>query len=338
MNALTRPTLSGAAARRIASNGARIVVVGASGWLGLASLELLRNLLGSDFDRRVVCFGSSDRALPLRGGVSVMQRSLDQITDLPEAPTLVLHLAFLTQEKLINHTLESYRAANRAISGRVLAALGPLGATAAFVPSSGAVYSVGEEGLERRKQLYGQLKREDEDRFSDWSVKQGTRAVVSRVFNLSGPYINKQQDYALACFIADALADRPIRIQATQPVYRSFVAIRELMSVVFSLLTDGETGPILFDTAGERAYEMSEIAEVVCTVLGRPQEIDRPILSRTDSNLYLGDGTAYAALCRAQGVELVDFPNQILETARYMATASMILASPSDEGSTDAAL
>ena len=42
---------------------------------------------------------------------------------------------------------------------------------------------------------------------------------------------------ALASFIADALAGRPIEVRASAPVWRSYVAIAELMSVVLDWLT-----------------------------------------------------------------------------------------------------
>ncbi|HLZ84844.1 MAG TPA: NAD(P)-dependent oxidoreductase [Caulobacteraceae bacterium] len=315
----TRPTLTGVGARRLREGPWRVVVAGAGGWLGLATLELLHSLFGEAFAERVKCFGSSRRTLALRAGVTAEQAPLASLADLPPSPTLVLHLAFLTQEKAKAMPEADYLAANRAISGTVLAALDGLGAEGVFLPSSGAVYMVDRPEAQPSMRLYGRLKREDEEAFADWSRRRRGRAVIARVFNLSGPYINKQSSYALACFIADALAGRPIEIRATRPVLRSYVAISELMSVVFGALTDGEAGPVLFDTAGDDVLEMGEIAAVVEQVLSAGRGARRPPLTESEPDRYTGDGAAYRRLRACLGIEPVAFTLQVDETSRFMA-------------------
>jgi UDP-glucuronate decarboxylase len=313
------PGLQGLGAERLKQDTSRIVVVGAGGWLGLATIELLHGLLGEQFSKRVVCFGSSQRTLNLRYGLTVLQQPLDGLRHLPAYPSLVLHLAFLTQEKAKVMPEAAYVAANTAISSEVLGSLDGIGAQGVFLPSSGAVYLVDQPGAEPSKQVYGRLKLEDEACFGAWAERAGKRAVIARVFNLSGPYINKQSSYALACFIADALADRPIEIKAARPVLRSYVAISELMSVVFGSLTDAKPGVTRFDTAGDRLYEMSEIAEVVREALDSHWNVERCALSNDPPDRYVGDGATLKRLGQNFGVESVQFPIQVTETARFMA-------------------
>jgi nucleoside-diphosphate-sugar epimerase len=316
--------LTGAGAAALKSGDQRIVVVGAGGWLGLATLELLHRLLGPRaFAARVAAFGSSARVLQLRDGLTVTQRPLSDLASLPRAPSLVLHLAFLTQEKAKAISEEAYVAANRAISAEVLDALDQIGAEGVFVPSSGAVYMVNDPGAQASMRLYGRLKLEDEATFSEWAEARGRRAVIARVFNLSGPYINKQSSYALACFINDALARRPIEIKATRPVYRSFVAISELMSVVLGALTGAAPkGVALFDTAGDEVLEMGDIADFVRHVLEASADIRRQALDSSIPDRYVGDGATYRNLRAQAGVSTVDFPRQIKTTAAYMSGCS----------------
>jgi uncharacterized protein YbjT (DUF2867 family) len=108
-------------------------------------------------------------------------------------------------------------------------------------------------------------------------------------------------------------------IQATRPVLRSYVAINELMSVVFGALTDGKTGAILFDTAGDRIYEMADIAEAVGEALGRRCGMDRPPRVDGPPDRYIGDGAVYRDLRHRFVVESVDFSRQVRDTARFMA-------------------
>jgi nucleoside-diphosphate-sugar epimerase len=266
-----------------------------------------------------MCFGSSARELRLRGGFSVPQHPLSAIDALDRTPSLVLHNAFLTQEKAKLMPREEYVAVNESISRAVLESLDRIGARGLFLPSSGAVYMLDNPGSQDSMRLYGEMKLADEARFGAWSDDSGHPVAIARVFNLSGPYINKRSSYALACFIADALAGRPISIRADHPVFRSYVAVSELMSVVFGALTDPPYRPIVFDTAGDDVYEMAKIAQVVGNVLHHDRGIDRPALQDGDIDSYVGDGTTYASLRRLNRVTPVGFADQVRETARYMA-------------------
>lgn len=311
--------LTGTGAAALKNGDQRIIVVGAGGWLGLATLELLHRLLGPEaFAARVVAFGSYARILQLRGGLNVAQSPLSELADAKLAPSLVLHLAFLTQEKAKAMSDEAYATANRAITSALLAALDRIGAEAVFVPSSGAVYKIDDPEAAASMRLYGRLKRDDEAAFTAWAGARGKRAVIARVFNLSGPYINKQSSYALACFINDALAGRPIEIKASRPVYRSYVAISELMSLVFALLSDRNGGSIGFDTAGDHEYEMGDIARAVIEVLGADVGILRPVVTPSDPDRYVGEGTVYRRLRREMLAEPISFALQIREVAAFI--------------------
>ena len=313
------PRLTGEGARRLAASDDRIVVVGAGGWLGLATLEALHQTLGRAFHDRVVCFGSNRRVLKLRGGAQIAQGPLAELADLRPAPSLVLHFAFLTQEKAKAMSEADYVAANRAISGQVLEALGRIGARGVFVASSGAVYLADDPEAEASKRLYGRLKLEDEAAFAAWAQAPGRRGVIARVFNVAGPYMTQGGAYALSAFVLDALAGRPVNIKARRPVLRSYVAISELMSVVFGLLTDGGEGAVTFDTAGAECQEMDEVARAVADAIAPGLAISRPPLESAAEDRYVGEGSLYQALRHRFDVEPVDFAAQVRQTASFMA-------------------
>lgn len=284
----------------------------------MATLEMLHGLLGEAVHRRVACFGATGRMLALRGRLQIAQRPLADISELATAPSLVLHLAFQTAGAMAMPA-EEYGAINRAVGDRVRAALDSIGAEAVFVASSGAAYLADSAQASPFKRLYGSLKLGDEARFRAWAERNGKTAVIARVFNLSGPHINNRAHYALACFIADALADRPIEVRATNRVYRSYVAIEELMSVVFGALTGPSGGVVAFDTAGERAYEVGEIAEAVAAALDHRRGIRRPPFAEGEQDdRYVGDGAVYHGLRRQFGAPSIGLADQVRQTAKFM--------------------
>ncbi len=308
---------------RLRRAGLRVVVTGSSGWLGMAALEMLSGALGLDFERRVVCFGSSRRELILRSGLRVAQRPLAELPSLEPAPSLVLHLAYLTRDKISQMPLAEYAEINRGISSQVVGALGRIGARAIFVASSGAVYEA-IRMPDHPQAVYGALKLEDEARFAAWAEQAGSSAILARVFNISGPYINKRGTYALASFIADALSKRPIEVRADRPVIRSFVAVDELFSVVFHLML--EEGPIVwrFDTAGEEV-EVGELAAQVEEALGGVRTTKPRLIRHPEPDRYVGAAEPYASLCARAGVARVALREQILETARFIEAESTAL-------------
>jgi nucleoside-diphosphate-sugar epimerase len=142
--------------------------------------------------------------------------------------------------------------------------------------------------------------------------------VIGRVFNLSGPYINRRSTYALASFIADALAGRPVRVGAAAAVWRSYVAIETLMSVVAAALTDEAPGVTAFETAGEVVVEMGELAQAVAEALGAPGVERAAFDPNASPDRYVGDGRVFADLAQAYGVPQTSLEMQIRQTAAFM--------------------
>lgn len=308
--------LAGPAAERLPAGNERIVITGASGWIGTATLELLYNTLGADaFAERVLAFGSAARSLDFGAG-KIQQRPLAALLALPAKPTLVLHLAFLTKDKVSGMDAGEYQRLNRALSRTVLEALDLVGATAVFVASSGAAEFADDAEAAADLRLYGQLKKADEDAFASWASEHGHRAVIARIFALSGPHINKHDTYALASFIKNALAGRAIDIRATSAVYRSYVSVREMMSLVFAALLEKE-GVLRFSTGGER-LEMQQVAQIVSDTLG-PVTINRPPVEPKLSNDYVGDHAAYLDVLARYGLTHIQFAEQVAETAQSFA-------------------
>ena len=306
-----------AIAEALGASDTRIVITGAGGWLGMATLEMLHAALGNGLAGRVICFGSSHRTLTLIDGTVIDQQPLSNLAAIEPAPTILLHLAFLTKDRAEAMNEAAYRTANRALDQAVLDALDAIGVDALFVASSGAAYRADDPTAAPAMQLYGGLKRDQEAMFADWATASGKRAIIARIFNISGPHINKHGSYALAAFILDALAGRPITIKAPHRVVRSYVAIRELMSLVFALLLEDEAQSVRFDTGGD-PMEMQGIAQSIADLLG-PVAIVRPPQDAAISDIYTGDPAVYRALLADQAIAPVAFSQQVLETAAFLA-------------------
>lgn len=308
------PTLAG----QLRDSRWRVLVTGASGWLGGAALELLAHGLGPGWPGRVEAFGSSARRLTLRDGTEVRQRPLSELGALPSRPSLLLHFAYLTREKMAGMSPDSYMETNREITRTVLEAGAQAGVERAVVMSSGAVHAaLAAPASPDPALLYGRLKLEDEAMFASFAqAAPGRRALAVRLFNLSGPYINKP--YALTSFIEQARAGR-ISVQARSDVTRSYTSAANLLGVGLGHLLSDEAEPFLcIDTAGECEVEMGALAEAVRAVVNPSATIVRALQDGSPADRYVGDGRIYRALMQRHGVTEDPLPRQIGDTADYL--------------------
>lgn len=303
----------------------RIIIVGTSGWIGRTAVALLHEALGPEgFAQRVACFGSRANLIDIGEGLAVHQAPLASLAGQDHRPTLLFNLAFLTMDKIAGMDAADYVRANRALSATVLAALEPIGVDRLFLASSGAAVFTDDTEAKPDQRLYGGLKRDDEQLFADWALAapDRRRTVIARIFSVSGPWINKHDVYALASFILDALAGRPVEVRAPMRVWRSYVAVREVVSLVLAeLLAEDGASVTRFDTGGE-ALELGDVAAKVVQTIGG--EVRRcPITSPVD-NRYAGDGEPYAKLLDRHGVSHLPLVDQIVETAAYLARQSAV--------------
>lgn len=297
----------------------RIVILGASGWIGHTLIALLDAALGPvERAKRVHLFGSTARRLTLDDGTTCTQCALADLVSLPPAPTMLFHLAFLTKDKVAGMDAGAYCTANRQISAMVSDALDTIGVDRLFVASSGAAAFANDPTAADDLRLYGALKREDEDRFAAWAhaLPETRRAAICRIYAVSGPWMNKHTTYALASFILDALAGRPIAVRAPRRVVRSYVAVRELLSVIMAMLLADVGDPVQRLSTGGEPLELEDIALTVAHVLGGC--VARNAVTDEPENRYVGDRDGWLTLLERYGFSHLPLELQIAETAAWL--------------------
>lgn len=309
-----------------------VVVTGAGGWLGQAAVEMLADAFGESAAQRLALFSSGDRMYRLRTGEILARRPLASIAELPHRPWLFFHFAYLTRERLGEFGLGEYVRVNRAITGDVIGAARRVNAAGLFVPSSGAVYRRNRElESDLEKNPYGVLKLEDERAFAGLAQDLGCRAVLPRVFNLSGPFINKLPSYALSSLILAAQGGQPLSIRAAHRVVRSYVHVADLIGLALAFLIGGGSEPIArFDTAGERAVEVAELADCIQAVLGTQLPVERPSLNPDPNfgDIYVGEREPMQSLLARHHIALLPLEDQIRDTALYLSSEARTEKTP----------
>ncbi len=219
----------------------RVLITGASGWLGRTALDLLAPL-------GLPTLALASRARTIRvSGCEIGCRAWDDREVAAFAPTVVLDCAFLTRDRVADMPLDEYVAANRILTERLVYATQLPGVRLALTVSSGAaVYPHDALDGPIEDNPYGYLKRGAEYRLAEAAAESGAVPVVARAWSISGAHVQKPQGYALGSMIRDADAGA-IRITARRPVFRRYVLAEELLALG---IAEGGVGPATIDSGG----------------------------------------------------------------------------------------
>lgn len=296
-----------------------IVITGAGGWIGSALLAHLARVYGSDWSDRVTLFGQTVRRQRAPDGTEFAIRALDTLTSADVDGAIVIHLAYLTKEKLDTLGERAFTDTNLAIDDHMLRALDAARPQALFIASSGAA-ALAERGVDRHP--YGLCKLRQEDRFLAWSAKSGVPVLPGRIFNLAGPYINKIESYAIGSFILQAKRKGVINIEAQIPIFRSFLHVDDLCTMILGAAQQaiGYEAPI--DLCGAEILEMGDIAALTAELHPTSATVTRAHFSTDKANAYLGNFVDTKCLALRLGHHLAPFRVQLIDTIAWLSDYS----------------
>lgn len=296
----------------------RLVITGPTGWIGQALLALLHRADDSDGLRagEAVClFGSRAGVVVLPSGEALPVCPLSEIGPDDVAGAQVIHLAYLTKDKVAEVGEAAFRARNDAIDTALLRAMEQGRPASLFVASSGAA-ALAEAG--RDLHLYGVMKLEQEARFLAFGARNGVPVLAGRIFNIAGPHINKLEAYAVSNFALQALAGGPVSIAAQQPVFRSFLHVYDLCRLILRAGRSGHGEVRAIDLCGNEVLEMSDIARLVVSAMGGNIAISRGHLDYAGRSDYVGCPQDTRVLAMRLGLELADTARQVSDTIEWI--------------------
>ncbi|WP_375391039.1 NAD-dependent epimerase/dehydratase family protein [uncultured Sphingomonas sp.] len=294
----------------------RIVVTGPTGWIGSALLTRIAHLYGPGWDRSVLLFGSRGAEIVAPDGAVLRIRPLCELAPKDVAGAVVIHLAYLTKEKVELLGEARFVAENLAIDQLVFTAFADAAPRAVFVASSGAA-ALAADGRDRHP--YGCAKLRQEDRMLEWAARSGVPAIAGRIWNLTGPFINKIGSYAIADMLIQARATGRIRIAARVPVFRSYLHVSDLCDLILlaSIGRIGHAEPI--DLCGAETLEMSDIARQIAVLVGLSADaIERAPVVFDRPSAYLGQFALTKALAMRVDQVLLPFAQQLADTDRWL--------------------
>ncbi|XP_059315236.1 UDP-glucuronic acid decarboxylase 5 isoform X2 [Lycium ferocissimum] len=121
------------------------------------------------------------------------------------------------------------------------------------------------------RSCYDEGKRVAETLMFDYHRQHGIEIRIARIFNTYGPRMNIDDGRVVSNFIAQALRDEPLTVQAPGTQTRSFCYVSDMVNGLIRLMEGENTGPINIGNPGE--FTMIELAELVKELISPKVEI-----------------------------------------------------------------
>jgi nucleoside-diphosphate-sugar epimerase len=274
------------------------VMSGARGWLGQ---EFIHAWKGEDPTVEIL-------STPRLGSDSLHQFA----TRLDGKPLQTfVHLAFATRERLAAMGETEYVSTNRAITEGAIEVIKRYRPSSVVHASSGAVFD--------KDDLYGHLKREQEELLQNVCLDQGIPCVNARIWSVSGAFCTKPDEFLFYDLIRQALFSDSVQVRANHEVIRRYVDAGQFLSLAVKLANCGMS--LDLDSGGERVTAV-ELANRIVDVL----ESDKPVLSNQTSggsHAYYSSSTDMEKMAGDIGHEIGDITWQILRSKETFALGSV---------------
>ena len=173
--------------QQLLSDEKRIVINGASGWLGSNITETLSQIYGSNLSKYVLLTASTAKFLRLRNNAQVEIHKWNKEQVIEFAPTHVLQLAFKTRDHVKKLPLNDYSRLNLEIIESANWMITLPSVKGFLHTSSGAV--CGSSTYSLNLDPYGYLKSIEELEFARTCADFDTNYLGVRVWSTSGAYI-----------------------------------------------------------------------------------------------------------------------------------------------------
>lgn len=289
----------------------RVIITGATGWLGQEFLfrQFLKD--GDRFIDNFILVGGTSRTIKLFDRFQVKVYSLEEINNFDEIDGII-HLAFVLRHRVNEFGVQEFLKLNEGISQKVANIVNLLQPNWIVNVSSGAIFDrqTGEYAVVPKLNPYGFSKRQEEIVLTDAAMISNIPLVIGRLWGASGYKMPPNSAYALSDFVESALTKKQITINSDFEVFRRYCDAGEFLEV---LVTEARAGNSLVINSGGPLHEIGEIAKMIADTIG-DIAITRPAIKNLEADDYYPRESHYESLAAANKIGLATMREQVKRT------------------------
>lgn len=282
----------------------RVLVTGATGWVGKSAVCVLKNSF--EFIE-VVGTSRTSRLLQVNDGDYIRLITNEEALIRCDEFDGIVHSSFPTQNFVEEMGEQNYRLHAKNMNDWFKQFLEKSTLDFAFLTSSGAVTL-----LERSSEFsepYSELKREEELILKSF-VK--TNFAIGRLWAGSGRFMKNYRNYALGQFVEAGLRRKDIVVNSTVETFRQYCDIEQFCEVGIRLAMSGYNGT--FDSGGER-ISIQGLAELIASRFeGLPVKFGKDGRVSRQPPDYFPTSDQFEVLAKELGIDLLPIDTQIERT------------------------
>lgn len=286
-----------------------IVITGASGWLGRATIRALSKEFGTSILNEISAFGNSHRVISIPGVGDIRVQPLLDLPLLNKCDYL-FHFAFLTRDQLLMSDKAVYQESNEIIRNTVSTFIQMAEPKALAFCSSGAVaYRTEKQEQDLSYSIYAEMKLREQEALVAAANSCGTSTVMCTLFSATGIDMVEPTKYAIGSLVQQALFGKELVIEAKGTVFRKYVDSEILMQLIIKLSMDRVN--VNFDSGGN-LVELSELATIINFTVGNGLNIVRPNFTKNSPiDDYFSKSNLMEEMFHAYGIKSLSLESQI---------------------------
>jgi nucleoside-diphosphate-sugar epimerase len=289
----------------------KVVITGATGWLGQEFLFREYLKFGDKFLDNYILVGNQSRTINLFQKFSTKVYSLADFSYNGKVSGII-HLAFILRHRVVEFGIEDFLQQNKAITNCVIKLIKLNRPNWIVNISSGAIFdrATGELETNATQNPYGFGKYMEELALREIALKNDIPVVIGRLWGASGIKMPPNSAYALSDFVSSAILRKKITISSNFEVFRRYCDGGEFLDV---LVHEAKTGNSVVLNSGGPLHEIGEIAGMISRFIGGVS-IERPPLLGPKVDDYFPRESTYESLALKHGISLASMKTQIQRT------------------------
>lgn len=294
----------------------KVVITGATGWLGHASLQAIKRVMPEVKPEDLILYASRTRTHsdPSFGVVNVQELASSELTC--RKVDLFISLALKTRDYSRKMADEEYIGINKALIEKNLELMKSANPQKIILISSGVVskYLEGNGTLDP----YTEVKILEENLFNEFAQQTNSKLVILRLWGATGALMTEPLKYAIGNLIYQAETTNRITINSKTEVFRRYIDATQIFEVLIRAIQMGYSGTL---NSGGVLVEIGSLAQLISEFYGKSLEIIRNLESGSEPDFYAPTDSEFDQLAKSVGVSLMSLEDQIALTAKSVRQA-----------------